>query len=289
MKHAYLIIAHNEFEILRLLIKAIDDVRNDIYIHFDKKVASPPSIITQHSKLFILNERMDVRWADVSMVKVELLLFETAFKKGYSYYHLLSGVDMPLKSQDHIHDFFRRNQGKEFIGYFQGDAEAEIRRKVKKIHLFPRHFRNTKGVNNILRRSVRAAFLRFQYLLRIERNKEIQFKKGTQWVSISHPFVSYLLAQKENILNLYKHTFCSDEIFIQTACWNSSFRNSVFDVNNEARGCMRKIGWRNGELLTYALKDFDDIMQSGMLFARKFDSKHINVVNKILATINGTS
>ena len=30
-KHAYLIIAHNEFEILKLLVNALDDARNDIY------------------------------------------------------------------------------------------------------------------------------------------------------------------------------------------------------------------------------------------------------------------
>ena len=35
MKHAYLILAHNEFVILERLIQAIDDERNDIYIHFD--------------------------------------------------------------------------------------------------------------------------------------------------------------------------------------------------------------------------------------------------------------
>lgn len=38
MKHAYLIIAHNEFELLKLLIDRIDDARNDIYIHIDQKL-----------------------------------------------------------------------------------------------------------------------------------------------------------------------------------------------------------------------------------------------------------
>ena len=41
MKHAYLIIAHHEFDILNKLIQAIDDERNDIFIHFDKKVIDP--------------------------------------------------------------------------------------------------------------------------------------------------------------------------------------------------------------------------------------------------------
>ena len=37
MRHAYLIIAHNEPEILQMLISALDDARNDIYVHIDKK------------------------------------------------------------------------------------------------------------------------------------------------------------------------------------------------------------------------------------------------------------
>lgn len=37
-KHAYLIIAHNDFEILENLIILLDDMRNDIYIHIDVKV-----------------------------------------------------------------------------------------------------------------------------------------------------------------------------------------------------------------------------------------------------------
>ena len=35
--HAYMIIAHNQFELLERLIAALDDERNDIYIHIDKK------------------------------------------------------------------------------------------------------------------------------------------------------------------------------------------------------------------------------------------------------------
>ena len=35
-RHAYLIICYNNFKILQMLLSAIDDDRNDIYIHVDK-------------------------------------------------------------------------------------------------------------------------------------------------------------------------------------------------------------------------------------------------------------
>ena len=37
MKHAYLILAHHEPEVLRLLLTLIDDARNDIYLHIDAR------------------------------------------------------------------------------------------------------------------------------------------------------------------------------------------------------------------------------------------------------------
>lgn len=36
-RHAYLIMAHNNFYILEKLLILLDDPRNDIYIHIDKK------------------------------------------------------------------------------------------------------------------------------------------------------------------------------------------------------------------------------------------------------------
>ena len=37
-KHAYMIIAHNEFDLLETLVRLLDDPRNDLYIHIDAKV-----------------------------------------------------------------------------------------------------------------------------------------------------------------------------------------------------------------------------------------------------------
>lgn len=43
-KHTYLIMAHNEFEVLKELLLGLDDDRNHIYIHFDKKVKEIPDL-----------------------------------------------------------------------------------------------------------------------------------------------------------------------------------------------------------------------------------------------------
>ena len=118
-KHAYLIIAHTDYRQLLQLVKQLDDVRNDIYTHIDRKASfDDEEIQTSKAGLYILPQRLDARWGDFSLVEVEYLLFETAFSQGnYSYYHLLSGMDLPIKSQDYIHSYCEQHAGMEFIGF----------------------------------------------------------------------------------------------------------------------------------------------------------------------------
>ena len=40
MKHAFLIIAHNEPGVLAALLQQLDDERNDIYLHIDARSAA---------------------------------------------------------------------------------------------------------------------------------------------------------------------------------------------------------------------------------------------------------
>ncbi|WP_293887059.1 MULTISPECIES: beta-1,6-N-acetylglucosaminyltransferase [unclassified Sphingobacterium] len=288
LKHAYLILAHNEFDVLQKLVHCLDDKRNDIYIHFDQKVAQLPELSTQHAQLCVLHARVDVHWGDVSVVAAEYRLFETAAaQQQYAYYHVLSGVDLPLKSQDEIHAFFAAHQGQEFIGFQKGNCDKEIDRKVRRIHFYPNRFRAGKGLSAYWYRAARAFSLRFQGLFGLYRNQDVIFKKGTQWVSVTDAFVRYLLTHKSAVLKMYQHTFCSDEIFIQTLCWNSRFRLKRHHTNSEYHDCQRMIGWHKGELTEWTSADFDRLIASDLLFARKFSAKNMELVDRMVERVCG--
>ena len=84
MKHAYLIIAHNEPLILKTLISLIDDKRNDIFLLIDSRSNLIPqniNISPRYSSLYYCN-RVPIYWGDYSQIQAEMLLFETAFKHG---------------------------------------------------------------------------------------------------------------------------------------------------------------------------------------------------------------
>ena len=104
-KHAYLIIAHTNFEQLQKLVNILDDERNDIYIHIDKKSQDFETSIIKacHSQVTFV-KRTSVNWGGFSQINCELLLLKKAISSssGYSRYHLISGMDLPIKSQNYI-------------------------------------------------------------------------------------------------------------------------------------------------------------------------------------------
>lgn len=289
MKHAYLIIAHNDFDLLKTLISLLDDSRNDIYVHIDKKAKnfSSNDFKTNNANLHFLKKRISAHWGHLSLVEVELLLFETAKKNGvYSYYHLLSGVDLPLKSQNYIHSFFELNQGKEFIGFWQ-DRDDEAEWCIKRYHYFMKFQKGYNKYIQILTAKLRRIITRKSHEILGPRNFPMQCKKGFQWVSITDDFCSYLLSQKRWIKKHFINTFCPDETYKHTILWNSPFKNNIYSLATPEEGCMRKIDWERGMMIapyTWRANDFEELMLSDKLFARKFnslvDSKIIDMIHQ---------
>lgn len=290
MKHAYLIIAHANPIVLEKLILLLDDGRNDIYIHVDKKSnaidCSYFSKLAKHSDVYF-TERINTNWGDISLVKAELILFSEAFYKNiYGYYHLISGSDLPIKSQNYIHHFFEEYNGREFIGFSNDIWDAE---RVNKIHLFPQYMRaESDEPLKRLARKTRKLFIKLQrkFGYSYGNSESKQFKFGSQWVSVTHAFVGDLLKQKDWILRFYRYSNCSDEIYKQTFAFNSPYKDKIFDIKDELRGCMRLMDWKRGRPYTFRSGDENEIMSSDKLFARKFEDKvDIQIVDAIYSTI----
>ena len=276
MRNAYLILAHTEFDILRMLVASLDDPRNDIFIHFDKKVPFLPDIHTKRAGLVILEDRVDVRWGAPSMIEAEYVLFKAACsKEQYQYYHLLSGVDLPLKSQNYIHDYLDSHNGEEFIGFTWTKMPSEFRRKVQCWHLFPEEFKS----NSILKKVLRAGFLRIQERLGIWRNSGVDFKKGSQWVSVTDGMARYFVEHIDWVRHTFRNTFCCDELVMQTLCWMSPFRGNIHSLASDGEGCKRDISWREnpdgGEMVLrdWSSADYEHLKTSPAFFARKFNSR----------------
>lgn len=279
MKHAYLIIAHNEFEVLQLLLKAIDDVRNDIYVHIDKKVKVLPKLSVNYSKLYVLEKRIDVRWGHVSQIQTELLLFETALKKGpYEYYHLISGTHLPLKSQDEIHSFFDDHKGLSLFCNLEKQSRNYFEiLKIHRINIFLRGYSSDNKTVASVSQFLWKSFVAVQRWLRITVNKGLTCYWANNWCSLSHEAVCYLIKKKKEILKRYRWSFCGDEFFVPTELMASSLRDKVL---REDRLLFGRIGRANADVLT--MSDYDNLMKSDCLFARKFVSGNSQLLKNVI-------
>lgn len=221
MKHAFLIIAHNEYPVLEVLLSMLDDERNDIYLHIDKRATELfqqiKKVKMQKAGFYLIENPIKVYWGDISQVQVEYLLFETALSHGpYAYYHLLSGTDLPIKSQDYIHAFFQQNAGKEFVGFWQDAAhQRDLERKVFRYYFFTKRLKDKEHLLHGITALIRNLILAVQKISHYRRKQTFEFKKGGNWISITENAVKYLLQYKEIVLNRMKYTLCADEILFK--------------------------------------------------------------------------
>lgn len=280
MRHAYLILAHNEPHALERLITAIDDARNDIFVHIDKKAdISLFRFSTKRSRLTFLSERIDCRWGDFSLVEAELLLLKAARAQGdYACLHLLSGVDMAVKSQDEIHDACAAQPDTLFIGYAQNATAAELQWRSQHRFPFARRFRSQDLFVRLFRRAVVALQSVAGY-----RRYRGEVRKGSQWWSITAAFADYVLSREDEIRKHFRGTYCPDEMVFQTLCWNSPFRANLFRTDDEFAGCRRFIKWQDGELLPLSAADAEQMRLSDRWFARKVSG---DVVDEMYRLVN---
>lgn len=279
-KHAYLILAHKNFGQLRKLIKLLDHPRNDIYVHVDAKARdfNPDDFkgLTRHSRLIILPQRLSVNWGGVSIMRSELLLLKEALADGpHDYYHLLSGMDLPIKPQETIHEFFDANQGKEFLNLWEFKKSTLSRFRYYTI--FP------EGEGRFRTRIINHIFKGLQMAVGHRINRDVDFRFGSQWFSITQGLAEYVAAHEEWLEKVFRHTSTCDEIFLPTLVAASPFADNLYDptpVKNQKEvnmANMRFIDWTRGESVrhpwTFRADDMKLLESVPHFWARKFDEE----------------
>lgn len=265
MRHAWLIIAHNEFDILQRLVSLLDDERSDFFIHFDKKVKTLPALHLEKGRLFVLENRMDVRWGSVSQIKVELELLEAALLKGpYAYYHILSGTHLPLKPIDELLAFYDSHEGVEVMRRWAddpGDADFKLRR----YHFPLGHYKYGSPGQRRLCQLAWQVVIKVQKILGIRHLEEYKFCKTDNWISLSESGCHYLTKHKDKILQKYRWSFCGDEYFAASELKSSPAAFKIYDCQQ-----LLYVEFQKDTPRTFTLADYPRLQATGFLWARKF-------------------
>lgn len=286
IKHAYLIMTHGNWDNLKCLVKSLDYEEHDIYIHIDKKTKEIPfekikSWVHKSNIFFVA--RTNIHWGGYSQIDATINLLEESFSKHrYRYYHLLSGVDMPLSNSKEIYNFFSREYPKEFVrfesfsknngvnfsNYYKYPMEKKYLNRIKYFYL--RDF----GLVKLSRRMtslINKFIIQIEKLLTINRlkNNDLIFQKGTNWFSVTDEFTCYILKNKKDIKKIYRFSNCADEVFVQTSLINSKYFKNLYSFDNNSN--KRYIDWERGNPYTFTVKDYEELMSVSheYLFTRK--------------------
>lgn len=282
-KHAYLIMAHNHFQQLGKMLSCLDDEQVDIFLHIDKKFEFDRKALeacVSKSSLYF-TDRISVSWGGYSIIEAELILLEKAISvENYKYYHLLSGMDFPLKKPKDILEFFNGQEGKNFISLGKIETIDGAWFSDRVIYYYP--FQEYFTRRNLLGKFLRKSLCWVQKSAGVNRWKDSTdlFSIGSAFFDITDSFARYIVSQKERIRQCYKNTFCADEIFVQWLWLNWPERGIVYEnkeapnhpyISRQYLNVMRAIDWTRGRPYTFTMADYKMLMDSGCLFARKLD------------------
>lgn len=280
MRTAHLIITYTDPKQTERMIRKMIHPDFDFYIHVDKKndIKSHLYLETLQNVYFIRN-RVDVRWAGYNTIRAIFNGIKEICDSGrkYSFINLLSGQDYPLKPIDQLANFFKENKGKEFLAYkdMVNDWQDELFR-VRKFHLMNVRFRGRV----LFRQETLEKILNYIFGERRMPYNLHPYGDSMFWM-LSPELALYVTNKVENdkrLKRFFYFTWASDELLFQTIIMNSPYKERVINKN------YRYIDWSENKANPKILKeeDFQELKESSMLFARKFDmAKNVRILDMI--------
>lgn len=223
-----------------------------------------PLMYADTQRLSLQKSAMPYSGGGDNQIRSELLLYQTAKSSGsYDYYHMISGADLPIKDNEYINDYFEKNNGKEFMTFFDRKPE-EIIDRVRYRYFF------IDLKQNRLLQHINSLSLTFQRKFHIIRHipEDIILKKGEGWCTLTSKAVDYILANKHLIKKYFSNSFIGIEVYKQTLLWNSPYRKNISEAGN-----LTLILWperNNPHPHVFNASDTELLRNNSALYARKF-------------------
>ena len=277
-RHAFLILAHKQPKLLARILKTLEGENHFFFIHVDRKTSDMDRYILESDgikNVRFLHDRIAVYHAGISIVHAELALLRAAFSfpVSFDYYHLISGQDYPLRSNQQFDGFFE-NTDQSFV-YIDDDELALSMKKGYKICADEFHFNNTSTLIARVYKKMRIGRIVSVFY---RRSPIPHYAGGWQWFSWSHKtalFVLEYIANHPEYLRRFNHTASPDEhIFITLLKQHSR------ELDIRTQDPLRYISWHphrpvSTDYRPYDLNelDFDYVINSRAFFCRKVDEK----------------
>ncbi|EMM5747508.1 hypothetical protein L467_02812 [Klebsiella pneumoniae BIDMC 31] len=250
---------------------------NEVLIHVDANSKIEDFLFLSSKNVIFVKNRVKIKWGGYSQVAATIELLKTASANCFDYFFLISGDDLPCKTNKDINDFLNEIENKNIVHFDfrkSGMLEGESRVKYK----YPKIFLNKN--KSIYQKSLckifkifKGIFLNKQYLL--ARRKGIVFYKGSNWISLNFKTVKDIvvfLNENKWYQEIYGSSLCCDEVFFHTLIKYLKFEDIY--VNGDRSHDLRYIDWSSGPDFPRTLdaSDVQKIKMRNDIFARKFRS-----------------
>lgn len=266
MKQAILIIAHKDLFSLQRIISHFDG-NFDFYIHIDKKCKEKHPQFQSIGKVVTISKHR-VEWGSEGQLwAIYDLLAIASTSNSYSYYHIITGSDYPIRSCDKFLQFFSEDKQTNYIEY----------------HPMPRDTWGKEGGLDRLRyywignqwMDIRTHGNLTKFLVKVQRKTGIHrdltcfgnLYCGGAYCSLSRQGVATILNfPRKQLHQRTRFTHACEEIILQTLLLNS--KDTICENNS-----LRYILWEGNAASPKTLteEDFTSIKDSDAFFARKID------------------
>jgi len=261
-----------------MLMNQIKEDWCDVFLHIDKKSSlNPENLLNKldFKNVYFTKKRHSVNWGSYSTVEAifELLelVRETSVQKNEKYDRIifLSGQDFPIANNKNIYSFFENNKDKEFMDLRKIEKKTPFYRRINNVRIYS-WLHSENKTKRVLARIVKNIPRRYK--------QEIDYYYGSGWFNITYSLLEYLLSlndSENSLLKYFKLASCPDESLFHTLLMDSPFKTNLINDN------LRYIIFPEpnvGNPLILKENDFEAIVASGKLFARKFDIQEDGII-----------
>ena len=276
--HAFLVIVHKQPKLLARTLSILEASNHHFFINVDAKSNCFSELYNmiggaKIQNVHFLKKRVACYWAGISLVDVEIKLMKAAscFPVHFDYYHLISGQDYPLRSNEQFDVFFESTEDSFMCFNFEKDIDHWMPMYKMKMNLF-----HTNGTHSLSERLfLKMVNNRFSRRV-IKRTPIPNPAGGWQWFTWSANVVDYVLKYlKDNpsFRRRFNHTSSPDEHFFTTMLYSH-----LDELHIRKHFPLRYVSWEPYRQIEqkhrpYDLneQDYERVINSAAFFCRKVD------------------
>lgn len=294
----YFILAHKNPAQIKELIALLDDKKSLFFIHLDKKInQNEYQDLLQNSSCHFVKNRVVCTWGKYSLVQATLNgmkevqnFMNMNYKSSDYHFIMLSGEDLPLKSNNYIQDFLESNIQTSYFNHWALPYDKWWNGGLFRLENF--YFFQYKKYNKLnywSNRIIKKMHLNFLFPLNRFHKQfpDFHIYGASQWMILSKDLAVFILkknSENPKFNSIFKYVLAPDELYFASLILNWD-THKQFSISNSKTHLVSF----NGADASPKYLEVEDLESNkeDLLFARKFDpnvnQSAIDKIKKIVA------